>query len=310
MPATTRPHAHTLAQLRARTRALHRPIGIFDAGIGSYAIVELVRRHFPKQDIIYFADRASFPYGQRQPAELAAAVSQAIRRLASLGAQAVVLASNAPSVMVLDDIRPAMPVPVLGIYPPVAAALAQSRSGQAAVLGVQSLIDSPAIRAYISAIIEQASASTPALTGQPSAQAPAASHRSSGATLGPVTLVNASPLVAYVEDGRFLSQPDATQHAVQSFMDRLRQTLPQVDTCTLSSTHLPWLRHYFESAAPQISFLDPAQALLPLLRPYLSAGQGETLCLASESDNYPIAGLRDMLALLGVELEPILIPAD
>lgn len=285
--------------------ALHRPIGIFDAGIGSYAIVELVRRHYPRQDIIYFADRASFPYGSRTPGELAASVGAAIERLAGLGAQAVVLASNAPSVMVLDTIRAAMPVPVLGIYPPIADALAQSRSGHIAVLGVQSLIGSPEIRTYISREAQsvlQASAApaSPPATATGST-APAGRPADS---IGPVTLVNASSLVAHVEDGRFLSAPEATQLAVTDFMRQLRQDLPLLDTCTLSSTHLPWLRHYFEAAAPDMLFLDPAQALLPLLQPHVSTGSGKVLCLASATPAYPLDGLRQMLRLLGVDIEP------
>ncbi|QBR42050.1 Asp/Glu racemase [Kerstersia gyiorum] len=287
--------------------ALHRPIGIFDAGIGSYAIVELVRRHYPRQDIIYFADRASFPYGSRTPGELAASVGAAIERLAGLGAQAVVLASNAPSVMVLDTIRAAMPVPVLGIYPPIADALAQSRSGHIAVLGVQSLISSPEIRTYISREAQSvlqasaAPASPPATATATGSAAPAGRPADS---IGPVTLVNASSLVAHVEDGRFLSAPEATQLAVTDFMRQLRQDLPLLDTCTLSSTHLPWLRHYFEAAAPDMLFLDPAQALLPLLLPHVSTGSGKVLCLASATPAYPLDGLRQMLRLLGVDIEP------
>lgn len=60
---------------------LHRPIGIFDAGIGSYAVVERVRARFPRQDIVYFADRASFPYGSKAPAQLLASVRAATEYL-------------------------------------------------------------------------------------------------------------------------------------------------------------------------------------------------------------------------------------
>jgi len=70
---------------------LHRPIGIFDAGIGSYAIVERVRAHFPMQDILYFADRASFPYGAKTPGELLASVKSATEYLGNEGCVAVVL---------------------------------------------------------------------------------------------------------------------------------------------------------------------------------------------------------------------------
>ena len=49
---------------------MHKPIAVFDAGIGSYAIVAEIQKQLPKQDIIYFADRASFPYGNKKRDQL------------------------------------------------------------------------------------------------------------------------------------------------------------------------------------------------------------------------------------------------
>ncbi len=256
---------------------LQRPIAVFDAGIGSYAIVALLRHHYPDQDIIYFADRASFPYGGKDKNALRASILSAITRLADAGAVAVVLASNAPSVMVLDEIRSGLTLPVLGIYPPVARALGLSRSGHVAVIGVQSLIDSKEMRAYVD----------------------------SQAAEGDVALVNGSSLVARVEDGTFLSEPDGTQQAVNVFMAKLQRDLPAVDTCTLSSTHLPWLRRFFEAAAPKMSFLDPAEEIIPQLRPHVAAGQGKSVCIATESEAFSLQGLREMFRLLGLDIAPI-----
>ncbi|CAD6533888.1 Glutamate racemase [Paraburkholderia hiiakae] len=258
---------------------LHKPIGVFDAGIGSYAIVEVIRRCFPQQDILYLADRASFPYGAKSHSELADCVSAAIETLARFGAAAVVLASNAPSVMVLDEVEKTQSVPVLGIYPPVAQALGVSRSGVVAVLGVQSLVQSHEIQAYIA--------------------------RESGGRR--VEVVNGSPLVQRVEDGTFLSDPSGTQREVNDFIDRLRSELPGLDTCTLSSTHLPWLLPFFERAAPDMVFLDPANALVPRLSPHTTSGSGTTVCIATQSEQFPLAGLRDMFELLGVEIVPHLV---
>jgi glutamate racemase len=248
---------------------LRAPIGVFDAGIGSYGMVQVIRQHFPRQDILYLADRASFPYGTKSRQELACVVTRAIEALAVRGARAVVLASNAPSVVVLDEIAPALSLPVLGIYPPVAQALRRTRSGQVAVLGVQSLVQSPEILAYV----------------QRQAQG------------RPVSLVNASPLVALVAQ-------------VGAFMDRLLHDRPGTDVCTLSSTHLPWLLRYFEAAAPCMQFLDPAQELVSRLRPHCSEGSGATVCLATASSALPLEGLAQMLRLLGVDLQPQWIRID
>lgn len=260
---------------------LHSPIGVFDAGIGSYGMVQLIRQNYARQDIIYFADRASFPYGSKTKAELAASVSSAISRLADLGATAVVLASNAPSVMVLSDIQDRQPVPVLGIYPPIAQALQLSASGRVAMLGVESLVRSPEIKAFV--------------------------DREAGGRQ--VALVNASPLVQLVEEGLFLSAPGATLAAVRAFMARLQQDLPGLDVCTLSSTHLPWLMTFFRQAAPEILFLDPAESLIPQLRTHTTEGTGRTVCVATESASMPLGGLQDMLHLLGVHLQPQRLPS-
>lgn len=258
---------------------LHAPIGVFDAGIGSYGMVQVIRQHFPRQDILYLADRASFPYGSKTRGELARVVNQAITALTARGACAVVLASNAPSVVVLDELAPLQSVPVLGVYPPIAGALRRTRTGQVAVLGVQSLVQSPEILAYVQ-------------------------KEAKGL---PVALVNASSLVALVEDGSFLSRPESTQAEVSAFMARLLCEQPGIDVCTLSSTHLPWLLHYFEAAAPGMQFLDPAQELVPRLQAHASEGHGATVCLATASDVLPLEGLTQMLRLIGVDLQPQLI---
>lgn len=261
---------------------LHAPIGVFDAGIGSYGMVQVIREHFPHQDILYLADRASFPYGAKTKTELAHVVGKAIEALAACGARAVVLASNAPSVMVLDEIASRQSVPVLGVYPPVAKALQRTHSGKVAVLGVQSLVQSPEILTYVQ-------------------------REAHGR---PVTLVNASSLVALVEDGSFLSRPDATQAEVCTFMTQLLREQPGIDVCTLSSTHLPWLLRYFEAATPSIQFLDPAQELVPQLQAHVSEGSGSVVCLATASDALPLDDLTKMLRLLGVNLQPNLISID
>jgi hypothetical protein len=76
--------------------SLKQPIAVFDAGIGSYAIARKIADRFPRQDVLYFVDRANFPYGGESRAELLAAMQSTIERLESYSPTAVVVASNAP----------------------------------------------------------------------------------------------------------------------------------------------------------------------------------------------------------------------
>lgn len=255
---------------------LHRPIGIFDAGIGSYAVVERVRARFPRQDILYFADRASFPYGSKTPAELLLSVQSATQYLQDEGCVAVVLASNAPSVIVLEPLRAAVSVPVIGVFPPIREAIKSSKTKEVAVLGVRSMITSEAMRAF------------------------ADGSRTTGSQ---VFLVNASSLVDLVENFTFINDPRHTQEVVTRFVTDVRGANPNIDVMTMSSTHLPWLKPFFTTAAPDVSFLDPADTVLGELDPYTSNGEGRTRCVATETAELTLQALNAAFQALGAPLQ-------
>lgn len=253
---------------------LNDPVAVFDAGIGSYALVELIRRSQPQRDIIYFADRASFPYGAKSRDQLLSIMRSTIQYLTSLGAQTIVLASNAPSVMVLDTLKSKFAVPVYGVAPPVRTALATSHSGKVAVMGVRSMIESEELADFV---------------------------RTQADNPGDVALINASAMVELVENGAFLRQPDETAQKVAAFCDDIAASHPHIDTLTLSSTHLPWLRPFFETARPGWQFLDPADDVIAAL-PQPEGGSGRTVALVTESETYPVSGFRHMLEILQVDL--------
>ena len=251
---------------------LKQPIAVFDAGIGSYAIARKIADRFPGQDVLYFADRANFPYGGKGRTELLAVMRSTIERLETYSPAAIVIASNAPSVMVLDDLKSWSRTPIIGVFPPVRRALDMSVTKRVAVLGVASLISSSEIRAFV----ERESA------GQ-----------------GTVDLVSASDLVELVENGKFLTDPDETLTAVRAKLDTLH---PDTDVATLSSTHLPWLSRYFEEAGPTLRFLDPADDVVEAVAPYVTSGSGAFRTLVSEREGYDLADFQRMLARLGLDL--------
>ena len=45
-------------------------IGVFDSGLGGLTVVRRVRERLPKADIVYLADQAHVPYGERSNDEL------------------------------------------------------------------------------------------------------------------------------------------------------------------------------------------------------------------------------------------------
>lgn len=253
---------------------MHHPIAVFDAGIGSYAIVAEIHKQLPDQDILYFADRASFPYGNKGQDELLEVMRRTLRFLESYAPSAIVVASNAPSIMVLDSIREYSATPLFGVYPPVNEALTISRSGKVGIMGVRSLIESAPLQRFVTQ-----HASRP--------------HD--------VTLINASPMVELVEDGTFLFEVEKTQEAVHAFIDNILHQYPDIDTLTLSSTHLPWLRSFFEAACPSCRFLDPAESVIAGLGSGVR-GTGRIQGLVTESEAHDVETLRRMLKQFGVEI--------
>ena len=255
---------------------LHRPIAVFDAGIGSYAAVRAIQSILPQQDILYFADRASFPYGGKSRSELLAILRRTLLHLNGFGPAAVLVASNAPSITVLDDLLNVIAPPIFGVRPPIVAALEVAGGKDVAVLGVRSMVESPELRSYADA--------------------------QAGTARARVHLVDASPLVDLVESGAFLFAPDQVQAEVEAFFDALDERHPDVAAITLSSTHLPWLRRFVERARPSRLLFDPLDDAIAAITPFAVEGTGAIVALVTEDERYSAAEFRVMLERLGVWL--------
>ena len=229
---------------------MHQPIAVFDAGIGSYAIVAEIQKRLPRQDIIYFADRASFPYGGKGREQLLSIMRQSISLLETFDPSAIIIASNAPSIMVLDEVRKYCALPLYGVFPPLQQALAASRTGRVGIMCVRSLVESETLARFVEEH-----------TNKPDN----------------VALIDASPMVDLVENGSLLFSPADTQAAVGHFAEEIFQRYPSIDALTLSSTHLPWLRSFFEASRPDCLFLDPAEDIVAgigLEQPALASCRG------------------------------------
>ncbi|MEK9213168.1 glutamate racemase [Sphingomonas sp. 2378] len=264
------------APVHSELPRLVQPIAVFDAGIGSYAAVAAIRYRLPDQDILYFADRASFPYGNKGRAELLAILGRTLSYLDTFEPSAVLVASNAPSITVLDDLIGEIDRPIFGVRPPIAEALHDSGGGDVAVLGVASMVRSPELRAYADA--------------------------QAGNDAGRVHLVDASSLVDLVESGAFLFDRERTQKEVNAFFGALARSRPGITALTLSSTHLPWLRSYMERARPDWRLFDPLEAAIDAILPHATQGNGTILGLVTEDDRFGVEDFQSMLTRLGVSL--------
>jgi len=69
-------------------------IGLFDSGLGGLTVVRAVRERLPQANLLFFADQAHVPYGDRAPDDLHRLLSANLAWLDEQGAAAIVIGCN------------------------------------------------------------------------------------------------------------------------------------------------------------------------------------------------------------------------
>ena len=252
---------------------MNKPIAVFDAGLGSYAIVEAIRKAYPQQDIIYFADRKSFPYGAKTIEELKTIIEKSVDFLLEKGASFIVLASNAPSITVLDKIKNNK---VIGIYPPLRDVI-NDKKKNTLIIGAKVMIESSELQNYI--------------------------KREVGDSYKQFHVENASSLIQLIESGTFINNIEETEKTIKNFIDNCENKFGKLDSITLSSTHLPWISSYFKKIIPEVKLYDPADNLVKAIKNYTNIGEGKIHSIISESEKYTANEFLKILDILKIKLD-------
>jgi len=185
-------------------------IGMMDSGVGGLTVAKAVMRQLPHEPMVYFGDTARCPYGPRPADEIRRFAWEVIRFLQEFPLKMLVIACNTVTATMLEEVRAALPIPVIGVISPgVRAALRQTKSGRIGVIGTQGTIRS---RAYERQLRRQ------------------------NPELHVVSLACPS-FVPLVEEGRYRS-PEAEGIVRESLRPLLAERL---DTLILGCTHYPLL---------------------------------------------------------------------
>ncbi|MBM5806190.1 MAG: glutamate racemase [Cyanobacteria bacterium M_surface_10_m2_179] len=125
-------------------------IGIFDSGVGGLSVWRQVVHHLPHERLIYLADQAHVPYGQRSASEIQAFCHTIAEQLLALECKAIVVACNTASAVALEPLRRALPgVPILGLEPAVKPAVSLTRSGVVGVMATPATFQGELYRATV-----------------------------------------------------------------------------------------------------------------------------------------------------------------
>ena len=125
---------------------------VTDSGVGGLSVVRAIRAALPGVRLIYLADNAGFPYGKLAPDVLTGRlVGFATRLVPDYACDAMVVACNTASTVVLDALRKALTIPVVGTVPAIKTAGAVSKSRVIGLLATEATVSGP----YIQNLIEK-----------------------------------------------------------------------------------------------------------------------------------------------------------
>jgi len=208
-----------------------RAIGIFDSGVGGLSILAAIKKELPDERLIYFADQAHVPYGERPLKEVKLLSSKIAQFLINEGVKIIVVACNTASAAALLYLRSQFPdIPFVGMEPAVKPATEHTKSGLIAVLATPATFQG---KLYASLIEKYANNIT--------------------------VLQDTCPgLVKQIEKGELNAQMTRTilQTALTPMLEQ------GADIVVLGCTHYPFVIPLIrEIAGPQVNIIDPSNAV-------------------------------------------------
>ncbi len=215
----------------ASNAGLAPSIGVFDSGLGGLSVLAHLRRMLPDRPLIYLADQARAPYGDRPPKAVLGWSEEITAHLLDEGSEAVVVACNTASSVALERLRARFAgATIVGMEPAVKPAVAASRTGTVGVLATTGTVEGTRLARLIGEHAGSVNVLTQACPG----------------------------LVELVEDG--LTARTQAASLVDSYVTPLINA--GADTLVLGCTHYSFLVETVAAAAgPDVTIIDPAEAV-------------------------------------------------
>ena len=93
-------------------------IAVFDSGFGGLTVLRALLPLIPGARYLYLGDTARLPYGAKSQQTIARYAVSSAAFLLSQGAEMLVVACNTASALALDELKAALPIPVIGVIDP------------------------------------------------------------------------------------------------------------------------------------------------------------------------------------------------
>src|SRR2546423_10104621 len=80
-------------------------VGVFDSGVGGLSVLQALHHHLPRAPLLYFADSAHAPYGERSDAYVLERSQRIVSHLVREGAVGIVVACNTATAIAVRALR-------------------------------------------------------------------------------------------------------------------------------------------------------------------------------------------------------------
>lgn len=205
-----------------------RPIGMYDSGVGGLTVVRAVQDLLPHEDVIYLADTARVPYGDKSRDDIVQFSRQIMDFLTGRGCKMLVVACNTSSAIALPDMAQRLDVPIVGmIVPGAAKAVRTTRNGRIGIMATNNTAKSGAYGRAIRNLLPEAE----------------------------VYEVGCPLLVPMVESGQL--EGERVREAIRGYIGDMLER--GIDTLIYGCTHYPYLREEIGKVAGEtVRLVDPA----------------------------------------------------
>lgn len=223
--------SHALRAVDASAPATRPLIGVFDSGVGGLSVLRALHRQLPGAELLYVADSAHAPYGERSDEFIIERTHRVASHLIAQGATMLVLACNTATAAAAASLRKRWPeLPLVAVEPGIKPGVAATRNGRVGVMATPATLRSDKFKRLLTAHgtgIEVHLLPCPGLAGQ-------------------------------IEHGN--SNDPSLLALIEQFSRPLRQA--GVDTVVLGCTHYPFVHEQIQAAfGPGVTLIDTAEAV-------------------------------------------------
>lgn len=124
-------------------------IGLFDSGVGGLTVVRCVQQLLPAENLLYMADSAHAPYGDKSIEYIRERATHICDLLIEQQVKAIVIACNTATAAAATYCRERYTLPIIAMEPGVKPALALSKSGVVGVLATAETAHSQQLDALV-----------------------------------------------------------------------------------------------------------------------------------------------------------------